>query len=214
MPLFIFNEVEVDGQDMNQDQNQPIDYTDNEDGGNQSQPEVQDNPEMNNGNPPQYEEQPYMEEPPSDYTNQVSDSDQQPGYDNGNEPPQAPPPQEQEEEQPVDELKAKEEEIYSNLTDEQLDIKHRELKTRFLDLYDMTSKIVDRIGDATVTEENIGVIEYISKNLSELRDMISDYVSSVYQTKSYTENSVNYNRFLAVLNGIDKMLEEINKKGE
>ena len=193
----LFNEAEVDGQQI-EDQDVPADYTANE----------RDEP-PNEGNPqePPAENQSTAEEP-TDYTAAAD------GEDGGEQPPEEgytePPP----EEAPVDELKTKEEEMYSNLTPEQLDVKHKELKTRFLDMYDMTTELVDRIGDAIVTEENIGVIEYVSKNLNNLRTMLSDYVSSIYSTKSYIENSINYNRFLAVLNGINKMLEQIHKKEE
>lgn len=115
-----------------------------------------------------------------------------------------------EEPQEVDDIKAKEEELFKNLTPEQLDIKHRELKNKFLDMFDMVNNIIERIGNMSV--EEISTIEYISNTLSNLRTMLTDYVNSVYKTKSYTENLINYNRFLAVLNGVGKILEEIGKK--
>ena len=122
-----------------------------------------------------------------------------------------PPP---DEEAPVDELKAKEEELLSKLTPEQLDIMHKELKTKYLDMFDTVNAIIDRIGDAGIDEDSISVIEYVSTELSTLKNMIADYMESVYKTKSYIENSVNYNRFLAVLHGIQKILEEIDKNIE
>ena len=66
----------------------------------------------------------------------------------------------------------------------------------------------------SVVEENLEIIKYVSNTLSNLRDMLTDYINSVYKTKSYIENLVNYNKFLAVLNGISDILEEMNKKGE
>lgn len=114
----------------------------------------------------------------------------------------------------VDEHKEQEEDLYENLTPEQLDIKHRELKDRFLELFDTTTSVIDRINDISVVEENLEIIKYVSNTLSNLRDMLTDYINSVYKTKSYIENLVNYNKFLAVLNGISDILEEMNKKGE
>ena len=203
----LFNEAEVDGQQM-EDQDPPADYT----ASGTEEPPVEEPPQEQptaDNQPPEEgggTEPPPAEEP-TDYTAAGDDGsgEQPPEEGGGAEPPP---------EAPVDELKNQEEEMYSNLTPEQLDVKHKELKTRFLDMYDMTTEIVDRIGDAIITEENIGVIEYVSKNLNNLRTMLSDYVSSIYSTKSYIENSINYNRFLAVLNGINKMLEEIPKKEE
>lgn len=115
-----------------------------------------------------------------------------------------------ENEEEVDEIKKAEEDILSNLSNEQLDIKHKELKNRYLDMYDMTSDVIDRISSITVTEDKTFVIDYVSTTLSNLRDMIVDYINDVYKTKSYTENLINYNRFLASLNGINKILEEID----
>lgn len=115
-------------------------------------------------------------------------------------------------EEPVDDIKQQEEEMYSNLTAEELDIKHRELKNQFLAMFDIISSLVERIGDTSIPEDSIPAVEYVSKTLIQLKDMVTDYVNSVYQTKSYIENSINYNKFLAVLNGVNKILEEINDK--
>ena len=78
-------------------------------------------------------------------------------------------------------------------------------------MFDMTTDLIERINNISLDPEDIHVVEYASNNLSVLRTMLKDYMDSVYKTKSYTENYVNYNRFLATLNGINKILEEINK---
>lgn len=118
------------------------------------------------------------------------------------------------EEEEVDENKKAEEEIFSNLTHDQLDIKHKELKNQYLQLYDMTSEIIDRISSINISEDITFVVDYVSTTLSNLRDMVVDYINDVYKTKSYTENLINYNRFLATLSGINKILEEIDKTEE
>lgn len=117
-------------------------------------------------------------------------------------------------EEEVDENKKAEEEIFSNLTHDQLDIKHKELKNQYLQLYDMTSEIIDRISSINISEDITFVVDYVSTTLSNLRDMVVDYINDVYKTKSYTENLINYNRFLATLSGINKILEEIDKTEE
>ena len=81
-------------------------------------------------------------------------------------------------------------------------------------MYDAVIAIIDRIGDINVAEQNIGTVEYVSNTLASLKDMLTDYVNDVYKTKSYIENSINYNRFLAILNGINKILEEMNSKND
>lgn len=205
-------EAEVDGQPVENDDYQTTDYTNTEDDGNYN------NQQVNNDNPPapsqndqsqeDYNYQ-YSNSSTTDYTNQPDD-----GYDDygDNGQSQSNDNKDQQPEKEVDDLKAAEEEMYANLTPEQLDIKHKELKGQFLEMFDIVSELIDRIGDAGTSEENIKIIEYISNNLINLKDMISDYVNDVYQTKSYIENSIVYNRFLATLNGINRLLEEIQVK--
>ena len=203
------NEVEMDGQEQTGDE--AIDYTD--DGAqpqNEPAPEGNQQPEQPQDNPPPEEGgEPPADEGTTDYTEGGPEDMPQEGM--GDNQGGTPPP---DEEAPVEELKAKEEELLSKLTPEQLDIMHKELKTKYLDMFDTVNAIIDRIGDAGIDEDSITVIEYVSTELSTLKNMIADYVESVYKTKSYIENSVNYNRFLAVLHGIQKILEEIDKNIE
>ena len=201
-------EVEVNGQPVEgEDPNQtPEDYTETppEPAAEGEQPHTDDNPPPEEGQDPNTP--PPEDVPPEDYNAEYGGEEGGGGEDQGS----APPPQEAD--APVDNFKQQEEELYNELTPEQLDIKHKELKTQFLNMYDEVVSIIDRIGDVNVAEENIGIIEYVSNTLANLKDMLSDYMNTVYKTKSYFENSINYNRFLAVLGGINKVLEEMNSK--
>lgn len=209
-------EAEADGQDMSDPNDQTSDYgaednPSNEPAGTENQDAENSTQEEDN----QQTEEPTMdgnnEEPPMDY----NDADMDAGGDEGDTGSGESAPEEStEENQPVNDIKQQEEEVYNNanMTPNQLDIKHKELKSQFLAMYDLTSDIIDRIGDANINEENIAVVEFISENLSKLRTMLTDYIESVYAGKSYIENAVTFNRFLATLNGINKMLEQIEKK--
>lgn len=110
----------------------------------------------------------------------------------------------------VDDIKKQEEELYNNLTPEQLDIKHKELKRNYLALYELINAIIEKISAANLSEENVSIIEFASNNLVKLKDMIIDYMENVYKTKSYIENSIIYNRYLATLTAINNMLKEMN----
>lgn len=213
-------EAEVDGESMD-DGAQAADYTDNassndqqppaEDGANNDH-EAEENNDQENQDP--NPEDQGEDNEPTDYTAEPDNGGDMPpedGEGSSNEGNQGR-GDNQESEEEVDDLKAKEEELYANLTPDQLDIKHKELKGQFLSMFDMVSELVERIGGTGTTEENIKIVEYISNNLINLKDMISDYVNDVYQTKSYIENSIMYNRFLATLNAINQLLEEIQVK--
>lgn len=210
MPLYYFrhllNEAEVDGQPVGEE-DVPEDYT------TEGEPSQGQSGEATypTDQPPAEDPPTNDDEPPVDYTEGMDDGG---NPDDGGPPPAdgAPPPEGGT--SAVNDLKQQEEELYNELTPEQLDIKHKELKTQYLNMYDTVIAIIDRVGDINVIEENIGTIEYISNTLANLKDMLSDYVNDVYKTKSYIENSINYNRFLAVLNGINKILEEMNSKND
>lgn len=178
------------------------------------QPEVQEQQPQNN--PEQNQQQPYDEDPTADMIPN-EDPEAAGGDPNGGGDPnqsQGAGVTQPGEPSPVDGIKKREEEIYADLTPEELDIKHRELKNQFLTMFDMTTELIVRINNISLNPEDISIIEYASNNLARLRSMLSDYMNSVYKTKSYTENHINYNRFLATLNGISKILEEINKNDD
>lgn len=204
----VIKEAEVDGQEINPNVN--TDYT--------VETEEQEN---ENSNPVERQEQDQIQknqqidnatENGDQSTTDYTDESQFPVENDDTGMDEVESNSDNKEEQPVDDLKQTEEEIYSDLTPEQLDIKHKELKTNYLSMYDMVVGIIDRLGDVTTSEEDIPIFEYIITECTKIKDMITDYINSVYHTKSHTENLINYNRFLAVLSGINKILEEMNKK--
>lgn len=212
-------EVEVDGEDQSGGE-QSTDYTADVGESSETQTPVKQNQDQNDNQETQPEaqdddqEDAGGEEEPTDYTAMGDDgegNDEGGGEDDGANEGDSTPVQ-SDEETPVDDIKKQEEELYANLTPQQLDIKHEELKNQYLAMFDMVNSIIERIGDTSTSEENIPVIEYVSKQLAELQRMLTDYMNFSYKTKSYIENSINYNRFIAVLNGINKILEEMNKK--
>lgn len=110
---------------------------------------------------------------------------------------------------PDDEVKQLEDEIFSNYSAEQIAIMNSELKKDFNKLFMMLDDLVDHINDIPKITEHIRIIEFVSNKLSGLRDMVSDYLYKTYNTKSYTENKIAYNRFLTVVNQINAIISKI-----
>ena len=77
-------------------------------------------------------------------------------------------------------------------------------------MFEVINSIIDKITSANLSEENTTTIDFVSNNLNNLRNMLIDYMNDVYKTKSYTENLIIYNRYLAALNAINKILEEMD----
>ena len=112
----------------------------------------------------------------------------------------------------ADDNRGMESEIFKDLTQDQIDLKHQELKSNFTKIYDTTSALIDRLNDIPTNETYMTSINFVSNQLADLRQMVTDYINNVYSTKSYMENSINYNKFLMTLKGINDILEEIYKE--
>lgn len=111
----------------------------------------------------------------------------------------------------ADDNRGMEEEIFKDLTKDQIDIKHQELKSNFTKIYDATSSLIDRLNDLPSNEMYMATISFVGNQLADLRQLVTDYINNVYSTKSYMENSINYNKFLMTLKGINDILEEVYK---
>lgn len=103
-----------------------------------------------------------------------------------------------------------EKDIYDNLTEPQMDIRSKELKRNFVNLYDAVNDIIERINDISKDSASIKPLEFVSEKLTDLADRLSDYLSYTFSTKSYTENEINYNIFLAAIDQINDVLEKIH----
>lgn len=102
-----------------------------------------------------------------------------------------------------------EKELFSDLTEDELNVLNKKLKEQFIAIFDVSDNLITMVNEIPKRENLIKVIEFISNKLSELREMVTDYLTDIYHTKSYMENSIAYNQFLAVLSGINKILDEI-----
>lgn len=228
--LFKFNEVEINGQPADDD-NQDSDYTApdpvNAAGADNDPPA--DNPPADD-NPPEGD----PADQDTDYTQDTDDGDNPPPDDGGEDTdytadgdmgdPDAeggdPPPEDEGggapsgggEQVTADDARGMEQELFKDLTPDQIDMKHQELKSNFTKLYDSTNSIIERINDIPSNENYLASITFVSEKLSELRTMVADYMNNVYSTKSYMENAINYNRFLSVLKSINDILDEISRE--
>lgn len=205
MPFFfttrrIFKEADIDGNNQD-DASTTNDYTDDsendmEQNTVEAEPQTNDNQEDTDNAP---DDTSNADDEYTDYT-EDDDVQSQEGSEVG----------EDAEETPVDDIKRQEEEMYSNMSPEQLDIMHRELKSRFIDIYNICTNTIERLSAVHVSEDNVSTLEYISRTLSTTKDMIVDYIDNIYKSKSYIENNVNYNKYLVIINAVNKMLESID----
>ena len=232
----LFSEVDINGQSADPDNqnNTDTDYTIpdpvNAAGADNNPPPEEDNPAPPPDNNTGDDEVDYTQDtggeeaPPEDGGEGDVDYTQDGGGDAGGDPGDPPPedggeggdagapPAGGDGQIQADDARGLENELFKDLTPDQLDLKHNELKNNFMTLYESISSIIDRVNDIPTSEEYNATMSFVSNQLANLRTMVADYMNNVYSTKSYMENAMNYNRFLATLNGINDILDEVAKE--
>ena len=111
-----------------------------------------------------------------------------------------------------DKIKQIEDDLFKDLTPEQLAIKNMELKQRYLELYTVINDIIIRVNKIPKRSYNIKVLEFTGLKLVELRDLVQTYLTYTFNTKTYIENTINYQQYLATMSTINSLLREITPK--
>lgn len=113
-----------------------------------------------------------------------------------------------------DELKAAEDELLADLSDEQKQIQSDELRKNFIDLYNIVLDVIDKVNNIHKEESTLQVFEFISTQLLILKDIINTNITRSFDTKTYIENNIDYQHCLAILNSVKQMIEETDKKSQ
>lgn len=112
-------------------------------------------------------------------------------------------------------LKQLEGELFDQLSDDEKKIKLNELKKSFESMHSRCDGIIKMINNVTTPDENTSrIFEYLNDNLTDLKQYIYDYFTYTFETKSYLENSAQYQKYIAILNSLNNVLESAIKKEE
>ena len=114
--------------------------------------------------------------------------------------------EEETEDNTYEDLRKIEAELFSNLSPEQIDIKNKELKQRFIDIYGTISSVILRINDIPKTDTNVDILHFVTDKLMELKDLVDFTVQKSFDTKTYIENSINYQICLSTLDSISDII--------
>lgn len=144
-----------------------------------------------------------------DYTDGADgsdDSESDDAGDTGEEGEETEGDDEETEENTYEDLRKIEAELFSNLSPEQIDIKNKELKQRFIDIYGTISSVILRINDIPKTDTNVDILQFVTDKLMELKDLVDFTVQKSFDTKTYIENSINYQICLSTLDSISDII--------
>ena len=101
--------------------------------------------------------------------------------------------------------------IFASLTPEEQQIKIKELKRLFAEMYSSTDDLLNKINTIDFDEDNIEIISRISMVMYSLKQYVSDYMVNSFANKSYIENDIAFNRFLSILNSVSSVIEDLVK---
>lgn len=99
--------------------------------------------------------------------------------------------------------------IFNSLTAEEQKIKIKELKNMFGELYLSCNDLLEKINLIDADDDMLDTITRLSMTLYSLKQYIGDYIKNTFAMKSYIENDVAFNRFLAILNSVSNITNEI-----
>ena len=105
-----------------------------------------------------------------------------------------------------------EDEIFSSLSDPQKLIKISELKGSFSRLYRSCDDVLNNIDNITKTDENLLVLERVTNTLNDIKSYIEHYLMYTFDTKTYTENTVNLQKYISIFNAVKDIFKEIAKQ--
>lgn len=124
---------------------------------------------------------------------------QAPGMDDGS----------QQESEPSDELHQMEQEIFADISTDQMNIKVAELKKQFKKLNAVITSSIDKIDRVSRTTYDDSMIEFAVRKLMELKEYSKDYLLKTFNTKTYIENQVELQRIIITFNLITNLFSEI-----
>ena len=99
--------------------------------------------------------------------------------------------------------------IFSDLKPEQMDIKTIELKNQFKNINSVVTASIDKINKISRNTYDDTLVEFIIRKLLQLRDYSRDYVIKTFKTKSYLENQVEFQRMMITFNLISNLFNNI-----
>ena len=104
--------------------------------------------------------------------------------------------------------------IFSSLSAEEQQIKIKELKGLYQQMYTSCDELLDRINNLEFTEDSLPIMTRITYALYDLKKYISEYIISIFPRKSFIENDIAFNRFLMIFNSVKDILSRYQKKSE
>ena len=168
----------------------------------QQDPNAQGDPNAQAGADPNAQGDPNADPNAQQDPNAQGDPNAQAGADPNAQQPQAPP-------SITAEIDQKEQETFSDLKPEQIDIMIIELKKNYKTLHFNIEQALEKINKISHTTYDDALLDMLVRKLALLKNIIRDSVNDAFPTRSYVENKIELKRYTNIYNNISRLLSEI-----
>lgn len=110
---------------------------------------------------------------------------------------------------PFSKLKSLEDSIFNQLSPEQQKSKIKELKNLYDDVYDRCQTVINMVASSEKDPQHAKVYDYVVNSIVDLQKYIRDYLSSIFDSKTYIENMTELQKYLAILDTVSNVFKEI-----
>lgn len=199
---YTVNDPDTEGTDdtdntENQDNNQPDDQENTDDEYTINDPDEEDNTDGNQDNADDQDNNDDDEYNINDPDEEDTTDDTQDDVSDDNDPSAK--------------LKNLEKSIFDQLSPELQQSKTTELKKLYNDTYDKCQSIVDIISTADKQPDQVKIYDYILNSLIDLQKYIKDYLTNIFDSKTYIENMTELQKYLAILDTVNGVFEDMSK---
>ena len=115
---------------------------------------------------------------------------------------------------PNQKLKDLEASIFNQLTPQQKGAKTKELKNLYDIAYQKCANLIDLINSSEKAQKQIKVCDFVVNSLTDLQKCIKDYLVNIFDSKTYMENMIEFNKYLTALNTVSNVIAELNGDDE
>lgn len=111
--------------------------------------------------------------------------------------------------QQEDPLKGMEQEVFADLTPQQIAIKTKELKNSYKSLSDFISSSIEKLNQASRTSYDANLLDFLMRKLISLKELTNTTIIDTFDTRTYLANKIELHRLVTAMNMISNLLNEV-----
>ena len=117
---------------------------------------------------------------------------------------------ESEDPDPNQKLRELEDSLFNQLSPQQKKVKIKELKELYDIAYQKCANLIDLLNSSDKAQNQVKICDFVINSLTDLQKCIREYLINIFDSKTYIQNMVEFNKYLSVLNTVSNVIAELN----